>query len=196
MLTMPLHARETIRQQFDDCVFADRDLTKPVHKYRFPPEGTLPRDAFQLVSDELMLDGNARQNLATFCQTWEEPEVLALMALSINKNMIDRDEYPQTAEIERRCVHMMADLWNAPDAANTVGTSAIGSSEARMLAGMAGQGGGAGARGGAGGRGGGGGQVGGRRARPSIPRTWSAVRCGWSGTSSPATGTSRCARCR
>ena len=41
-----------------------------------------------------MLDGNARQNLATFCQTWEEPEVLALMALSVNKNMIDRDEYP------------------------------------------------------------------------------------------------------
>ena len=84
-----------------------------------------------------MLDGNARQNLATFCQTWEEPEVLALMRLSINKNLIDRDEYPQTAEIERRCVHMMADLWNAPEAANTVGTSAIGSSEACMLAGMA-----------------------------------------------------------
>ena len=59
------------------------------------------------------------------------------MALSINKNMIDRDEYPQTAEIERRCVHMMADLWNAPEAANTVGASAIGSSEACMLAGMA-----------------------------------------------------------
>ena len=134
---MPLHDRETIRNQFDDCVFADRDLTRPVAKYRFPPEGTLPRDAFQLVSDELMLDGNARLNLATFCQTWEEPEVLALMALSINKNMIDRDEYPQTAEIERRCVHMMADLWNAPEAANTVGTSAIGSSEACMLAGMA-----------------------------------------------------------
>ena len=59
------------------------------------------------------------------------------MALSVNKNMIDRDEYPQTAEIERRCVHMMADLWNAPDVANTVGASAIGSSEAYMLAGMA-----------------------------------------------------------
>ena len=134
---MPLHDRETIRDQFDDCVFADRDLTRPVAKYRFPEQGTLPRDALQLVSDELMLDGNARQNLATFCQTWEEPEVLALMALSINKNMIDRDEYPQTAEIERRCVHMMADLWNAPAAANTVGASAIGSSEACMLGGMA-----------------------------------------------------------
>src|SRR6516225_6227155 len=123
--TMALHDRDSIRDQMADCVFADRDLTRPVPKYTFPQEGTLPRDAFQLVSDELMLDGNARQNLATFCQTWEEPEVLALMALSINKNMIDRDEYPQTAEIERRCVHMMADLWNAPEAANTVGASAI-----------------------------------------------------------------------
>ena len=84
-----------------------------------------------------MLDGNSRQNLATFCQTWEEPEVHALMELSIDKNMIDKDEYPQTAEIERRCVHMMADLWNAPESANTVGASAIGSSEACMLAGMA-----------------------------------------------------------
>src|SRR5580693_2094592 len=134
---MTLHDRDSIRGQLDDCVFADRDLTRPIHKYRFPPQGTEPRDAFQLVSDELMLDGNARQNLATFCQTWEEPEVLGLMALAINKNMIDRDEYPQSAEIERRCVHMMADLWNAPQAANTVGTSAIGSSEACMLAGMA-----------------------------------------------------------
>ena len=75
MVAMTLHDRETIRAQFDDCVFADRELTRPVAKYRFPQEGTLPRDAFQLVSDELMLDGNARQNLATFCQTWEEPEV-------------------------------------------------------------------------------------------------------------------------
>jgi Pyridoxal-dependent decarboxylase conserved domain len=90
-----------------------------------------------VVSDELILDGNARQNLATFCQTWEEPEALALMAPAVNKNMIDRDEYPQTAEIERRCVHMMADLWNAPEAFNTVGASAVGSSEACMLAGLA-----------------------------------------------------------
>src|SRR5690349_23382616 len=136
-MTMALHDRDSIRDQMADCVFADRDMTRPVPKYTFPREGALPRDAYQLVADELMLDGNARQNLATFCQTWEEPEVLSLMALSINKNMIDRDEYPQTAEIEKRCVHMMADLWNAPEAANTVGASAIGSSEACMLAGMA-----------------------------------------------------------
>ena len=134
---MSLHHRDAVRSQIGDFVFADRDVTRPVPKYRFPREGMLPKDAFQLVSDELMLDGNERQNLATFCQTWEEAEALELMARSVDKNMIDKDEYPQTAEIERRCVHMMADLWNAPQAANTVGTSAIGSSEACMLAGMA-----------------------------------------------------------
>ena len=73
---MPLHERETIREQMEDCVFAGHDLTRPVPKYRFPREETTAQaEAFQVVSDELMLDGNARQNLATFCQTWEEPEV-------------------------------------------------------------------------------------------------------------------------
>src|SRR5580692_7916663 len=135
---MPLHDRESIGDRLEECcVFAGHSLALPVPKYRFPADEMEAKAAYQVVSDELILDGNARQNLATFCQTWQEPEALALMALSVNKNMIDRDEYPQAAEIERRCVHMMADLWNAPEAANTVGTSAIGSSEACMLAGMA-----------------------------------------------------------
>jgi glutamate decarboxylase len=134
---MTLHDRDSVRDELDDSVFAGQDLNKAVPKYRFPKRETRADDAFQIVSDELMLDGNSRQNLATFCQTWEEPQVHELMELSIDKNMIDRDEYPQTAEIERRAVHMMADLWNAPEAANTAGSSAIGSSEACMMAGMA-----------------------------------------------------------
>ncbi len=134
---MTLHRRETVRDQLDDSVFADRDLAKAAPKYKFPNEEWRPVDAFQVVSDQIMLDGNSRQNLATFCQTWEEPEVHRLMDLSIDKNMIDKDEYPQTAEVEKRCVHMLADLWNAPDSADTVGCSAIGSSEACMLGGMA-----------------------------------------------------------
>ena len=84
-----------------------------------------------------MLDGNSRQNLATFCQTWLEPEIHKLMDECMDKNMIDKDEYPQTAEIEARCVHMLGDLWNSPEAANTVGCSTTGSSEAAMLSGMA-----------------------------------------------------------
>ena len=134
---MPLHERETVRDSLLDSVFASHDIGSGIPKYRMPAKGMQPKEAYQITHDELMLDGNSRQNLATFCQTWEEPEVHALMDLCIDKNMIDKDEYPQTAEIERRCVHMLADLWNAPEAANPVGASAIGSSEACMLAGMA-----------------------------------------------------------
>jgi glutamate decarboxylase len=137
MPTMPLHDRREINDRLDECVFAGHSLTEPVPKYRFPRQEMDPKAAVQVVSDELILDGNARQNLATFCQTWAEPEMLALMALAVNKNMIDKDEYPQTAEIEKRCVHMLADLWHAPDAISTIGASSIGSSEACMLAGLA-----------------------------------------------------------
>ena len=134
---MPLHSRDAVRPALDESVYASGDLRKAAPKYRFPDAEWRSDDAFAVVADELMLDGNSRQNLATFCQTWEEPEVHQLMDLAIDKNMIDKDEYPQTADIEQRCVHMLADLWSAPDAANTVGTSTIGSSEACMLGGMA-----------------------------------------------------------
>jgi glutamate decarboxylase len=106
-------------------------------KYKFPGQEHAAEHAFSVVRDELMLDGNSRQNLATFCQTWFESEVHELMDLCVDKNMIDKDEYPQTAEIEARCVQMLADLWNSPNSANTVGCSTTGSSEAAMLGGMA-----------------------------------------------------------
>ncbi|WP_030438916.1 glutamate decarboxylase [Actinoplanes subtropicus] len=98
----------------------------------------VPADvAYQLVHDELLLDGRARLNLATFVTTWMEPQAERLMAECADKNMIDKDEYPQTAEFERRCVNMLADLWHAPDPDEVVGCSTTGSSEAAMLAGLA-----------------------------------------------------------
>ncbi|WP_212723053.1 glutamate decarboxylase [Nocardioides jishulii] len=132
-----LHRRQSVRDAMEDDVFASRDLSEAIPKYRFPQDEHVAEHVFQLVHDELMLDGNSRQNLATFCQTWVEPEVNELLRLSVDKNMIDKDEYPQTAELEARCVHMLADLWNSPDAADTMGTSTTGSSEAAMLGGMA-----------------------------------------------------------
>lgn len=132
-----LHEKNDVRADLDDDVFASSDLSVSMPKYKMPEKEHNPRHAFQVVADELMIDGNSRLNLATFCQTWVEPEVHALMDLTIDKNMIDKDEYPQTAELEERCVHMLADLWNSPDAANTMGTSTTGSSEAAMLGGMA-----------------------------------------------------------
>jgi glutamate decarboxylase len=132
-----LHTRRTVRGELLDSVFASTDLAVSLPKYRMPDEEQDPRHAFQIVADELMLDGNSRQNLATFCQTWLEPEVDRLMDLTTDKNMIDKDEYPQTSKIEQRCVHMLAGLWNSPEAAETLGTSTTGSSEAAMLGGMA-----------------------------------------------------------
>ena len=93
--------------------------------------------AYQLVHDELMLDGNARLNLATFVTTWMEEPAARLMAECAEKNMIDKDEYPQTAELERRCVSILANLWHAPDAGDVIGCSTTGSSEACMLGGLA-----------------------------------------------------------
>ncbi len=102
------------------------------------PDGPIePTTAYRLIHDELMLDGNARLNLATFVTTWMEPEATLLMAECAEKNMIDKDEYPQTAELERRCVAILADLWNAPDPHTAIGCSTTGSSEACMLSGLA-----------------------------------------------------------
>ncbi|MEU7149891.1 glutamate decarboxylase [Streptomyces sp. NPDC045470] len=106
-------------------------------RHTLPDGPTAPRAAYQLVHDELMLDGNSRLNLATFVTTWMEPQADVLMAECRDKNMIDKDEYPRTADLEQRCVAILADLWHAPDPSAAVGCSTTGSSEACMLAGMA-----------------------------------------------------------
>lgn len=110
-------------------------LNNELPRDHFPASGGQPHAIHQAIAEELLLDGNSKQNLATFCQTWEAPEVHQLMDLAIDKNLIDKDEYPQTAEIESRCVRMLADLWHAPGEA--LGCSTVGSSEAAMLGGMA-----------------------------------------------------------
>jgi glutamate decarboxylase len=134
---MSLHRRHNAGKKALDVTQASGDLSLSVPKYKIPPAERSARTAYALVHDELLLDGNSRQNLATFCTTWIEPEARALLEECIDKNMCDKDEYPQTAEIENRCVHIMADLWNSPDGANTIGCSTTGSSEAAMLGGLA-----------------------------------------------------------
>ncbi len=134
---MPLHRQVHPSDSDETDVYATRAMDATIPKHRVPPEGLRPDIALQLVVDELMLDGNARQNLATFCQTWFDDGIHKLMDLSLDKNMIDKDEYPATAEIERRCVHLLAHLWNSPAAGTTIGCSTTGSSEAAMLGGLA-----------------------------------------------------------
>jgi glutamate decarboxylase len=108
-----------------------------IPKHRMPDGQMMPEVAYQIIHDELMLDGNARLNLATFVTTWMEPQAEKLMAECFNKNMIDKDEYPQTAELEMRCVNILSSLWNSPDTESATGCSTTGSSEAAMLGGLA-----------------------------------------------------------
>jgi glutamate decarboxylase len=116
-------------------VFTSEPITVP--KYALSACGMDPDIAYQITHDELMLDGNARLNLATFVSTWMEPQATTLMSECLDKNMIDKDEYPRTAELEERCVRMLAGLWHAPDPHHAVGCSTTGSSEACMLGGLA-----------------------------------------------------------
>jgi glutamate decarboxylase len=119
------------------ALYASADATESIPKYKMPAKAQDMRTVYHLVHDELMLDGNSRMNLATFCQTWLDENVHKLMDECLDKNMIDKDEYPQTAEIESRCVNILADLWNSPSSADTMGCSTTGSSEAAMLGGLA-----------------------------------------------------------
>ena len=117
-------------------LFASETETVPRHE--LPEAEMAPDVAYQIIHDELLLDGNARMNVATFVSTWMEPQAEKLMAECSDKNMIDKDEYPQTAEIERRCVNILANLWHAPSATgDAAGCSTTGSSEAAMLGGLA-----------------------------------------------------------
>ncbi len=135
---MPLSDRRSQRPHNRSITLPQRavgDIELPVDS--LAKDGVGAETAYELIRAELLLDGQARLNLATFVTTWMPELGGKLMAETADKNMIDKDEYPQTAEIENRCVNILADLWNSPEAESATGCSTTGSSEAAMLAGMA-----------------------------------------------------------
>jgi glutamate decarboxylase len=136
---MVLHRKlvEDLRPLLLSPIYARPGEALRAPRHTMPDLEMDPDTAYQFVRDELMLDGNARLNLATFVTTWMEPQAERLMADTFDKNMIDKDEYPRTAELEQRCVNMLSRLWRSPDDEQATGTSTTGSSEAAMLAGMA-----------------------------------------------------------
>ncbi|XP_008791858.1 glutamate decarboxylase 4-like [Phoenix dactylifera] len=122
-----------------DYTFASRYVCAALPRFKMP-ENSIPKDAaYQIISDELMLDGNPRLNLASFVTTWMEPECDKLIMAATNKNYVDMDEYPVTTELQNRCVNMIAHLFHAPvgDDETALGVATVGSSEAIMLAGLA-----------------------------------------------------------
>ena len=181
---MSLHRRHDAGKKALDVIHPSGDLSLSVPKYKIPPRRTFAAD--RLCSWSTMsccsTATRARTSRPSAPPGWS-PRRKRCMAECIDKNMCDKDEYPQTAEIESRCVHIMADLWNSPDAANTIGCSTTGSSEAAMLGGLAAK----------------------WRWRreaaragqsQSTSRIWSAERCRSAGTNSAATSMSKSAKSR
>jgi len=135
---MALSAREPDRRHNHDIKLVTHARGKhemPIDA--LPEHGTGIDNAYEWITSELLLDGQARLNLATFVTTWMPKTAALLMGETADKNMIDKDEYPVTAELEERCVNILADLWNSPEHETATGCSTTGSSEAAMLAGMA-----------------------------------------------------------
>jgi glutamate decarboxylase len=114
--------------------YAGRSFSHDVPKYRLPKQGMSADAAYQLVHDELNLDGNPALNLASFVTSWMEPQADRLATETLNKNLIDQDEYPQTQIVHERVVSMIGRLFHAPVGEQPTGTATIGSSEAIMLA--------------------------------------------------------------
>lgn len=129
-----MHSVRSGEEQFSSPTYAGRAIEAPLPKNRLPSRGIGPRAAYQVIHDELSLDGNPTLNLASFVTTWMEPEAERLASELAGKNLIDQDEYPQTQELHRRVVSIVAHLFHAPAATDAVGTATIGSSEAILLA--------------------------------------------------------------
>ncbi|XP_024400629.1 glutamate decarboxylase 2 [Physcomitrium patens] len=138
-LTTCKSMKETRGHNTIDSMFASRYVQCELPKFTIPERATPKDAAYQIISDELMLDGNPRLNLASFVTTWMEPECDKLIMSALNKNYIDMDEYPITTELQDRCVNMVARLFNAPieEGEQAIGAGTVGSSEAIMLAGLA-----------------------------------------------------------
>lgn len=117
--------------------YGSRFISAPVPKYEMPEEQMPSNIVYQIIHDEMNLDGNPSMNLATFVTTWMEPEADKLVVETMSKNYIDADEYPQSTEIQNRCVNMLARLYNSPAHHTPTGTATVGSSEAIHLAGLA-----------------------------------------------------------
>ncbi|KAH8108454.1 glutamate decarboxylase [Phellopilus nigrolimitatus] len=111
--------------------------TFPLPKYKIPSKGTDAESAYQLVHDELALDGSPLLNLASFVHTWMPAPADKLMQENMSKNLIDQDEYPMTQMLHTRCISILAELWHAPSTKQAIGTATTGSSEAIQLGGLA-----------------------------------------------------------
>lgn len=109
----------------------------PFPTYRIPEEGAPSDTVYQVIHDEMNLDGKPDLNLASFVGTWMEGNARTLMNENINKNLADADEYPALMRVHERCVSILGNLWGVRKGVKSIGTATTGSSEGIQLGGLA-----------------------------------------------------------
>ncbi len=131
MLTRRRHAEQSDPQLAP--TYGTRFFSHDLNAFQLSEAGMPQASAYQIIHDELELDGNPSLNLASFVTTWMEPEAVKLIEENLRKNLVDQSEYPRTGVMQHRVIHMLADLFNVPAGKDVTGTSTIGSSEAILL---------------------------------------------------------------
>ncbi|THH14323.1 hypothetical protein EW146_g5991 [Bondarzewia mesenterica] len=133
----PSHVHHLTKSDPSNLSYGARYGTSSIPKYKIPSKGTDADATYQLIHDELALDGLPLLNLASFVHTWMPAPADKLMQENMSKNLIDQDEYPMTQAIHTRCISILSDLWHAESSHQAVGTATTGSSEAVQLGGLA-----------------------------------------------------------
>ncbi|KAK9466941.1 pyridoxal phosphate-dependent transferase [Lipomyces arxii] len=111
--------------------------SESIPKYSIPDDGVNAKAAYQLIHDDLDLDGKTNLNLASFVSTFVEEDAVALTLENLTKNLADSDEYPVLMDIHSRCISILANLWHASASEKPIGSATTGSSEAIHLGGLA-----------------------------------------------------------
>lgn len=118
--------------------FASRYTSQTsIPKYKIPSQGAPSDTIYQMIKDELDLDGRPTLNLASFVNTWMEPSAEKLVVDNLAKNLADADQYPAIMQIHRRVVSILAHLWGVQKGEEAIGTACTGSSEGIHLGGLA-----------------------------------------------------------
>ncbi|KAL1924906.1 uncharacterized protein VTP21DRAFT_4560 [Calcarisporiella thermophila] len=119
--------------ELTSLAYASRYEVEEIPKFSLPEKPVDPRVAYQMITDEMEVDGRPQLNCASFLTTWMEPEAEKLIVENLYKNYADQDEYPMVQEISKRCVSMLSRLWGAEKGGEAIGTPTVGSSEGVFL---------------------------------------------------------------
>lgn len=119
-------------QERDNCPMKNQQKTNR-KVTEFPETGLEAKETYQIIREQLSLDGDPMLNLGTFSTNAMEAEAEQLFRQAMGTNFIDKYAYPNLEKIHQQIICMLGQIFNAPENCHPIGTVTVGSSEAIML---------------------------------------------------------------